>query len=328
MTVTLRPAFEVVTLALSPRRDIERFCQHYLVQGAHHIRVYCDGVPEAVAADSRIELIVCDGTFWAERGGERPFSVEERQRAVFRDAYARCRAEWCLIVDIDELVFGPVGLADYLPELDGSVDCVRFTSAEAVFLATDDADAEFAASGFRLPVHRLFSPLLAQLLYYPNASLYIRGLVGHSRGKQAIRRGIAGIEIGIHDAYVPGDPRFHRHDASRSADFWLAHFDAISFPRWSQKCRQRIAQRDALEMGFKREQQIALYEGCATPAQQRALFNRLYGLKRWQVAALKLLGLFRDRPAQLPIIGNEGAPICREAGSPSTPNPVLHGSLG
>lgn len=328
MTGLPGPAFEVVTLALSPRRDVERFCRHYLAQGASHIRIYCDGGLEWESGDPRIELIACDTAFWSSLGSGRPFSIEERQRTVFRDAYARCDAEWCLIVDIDELVIGPIGLAGYLPGLDASIHCVRFATAEAVFLPGDDTDAEFAASGFRLPARRMVSPLLALLLYSPHGSLFVRGLLGHSRGKQAVRHGIAGIAIGIHDASVPGEPRFNRHDASRSDDFWLAHYDAISFPRWSEKCRQRMARRDALEMGRKRERQITLFEGCATEKQRRTLFEQLYGLKWWQVTVLRLTGLFRHRPAQLEVVQPGASPIRDKDETPPVARPAPHSIRG
>ena len=292
------PVFEVVTLALCPKHHLDRFCGHYIDQGASRVRVFHDGPTDLSFADPRIELTGCDDAFWHRLGIARPFSVEQRQRAVFAHAYAQCRANWCLVVDIDEQVFGPQPLDTYLASIGPEPSCVRFLSAEAVFVPGDDADREFGAGAFRLPAPKYAAPFLSALLYRDLAGLFVRGMLGHARGKQAIRAGLGSIDIGIHDVFE-ASPDFIRFDASSADDFWLAHYDAISFPLWQDKCRQRLERQDALEIGRKRERQLDLFARCAGVEQQRHLFQRLYGLSTWQIAILRRLGLIKEQRVPL-----------------------------
>lgn len=288
------PVFEVVTLALCPKSHLDRFCGHYIDQGASRVRVFHDGLTDLSFADPRIELTSCDDPFWQRLGIARPFSVEARQRAVFAHAYAQCHADWCLVVDVDEQVFGPQPLDSYLASIGPQPSCVRFLTAEAVFAPQDDPDREFGAGAFRLPVPKYAAPFLSALLYRELAGLFVRGMLGHARGKQAIRAGLGPIDIGIHDVFDPSED-FIRFDASTADNFWLAHYDAISFPLWQDKCRQRIERQDALEIGRKRERQLDLFSRCAGVGQQRRLFQRLYGLSNWQIAILRRLGLIKQQ---------------------------------
>ncbi|MBS0477261.1 MAG: hypothetical protein JSR28_19205 [Proteobacteria bacterium] len=286
-------AFEVVALALCPQRDLVRFCDHYLRQGARRVQVFYDAVPDFALSDPRVQLVACDPTFWRGLGLLRPPSVEGRQRAVYRHAYVQCETEWLLVVDVDEFVFGPQPLDALLAGIGPGPDCVRFTSAEAVFAPIDNIEDEFSASAFRLPTTRLASPLLARLLYGAHSGLYVRGLLGHARGKQAVRSGLADVQIDIHDATVPGRD-LDRLDATVAHGFMLAHYDAINFARWSEKCADRLRRGDAREMGRKRERQLALYAACTSKADQVRLFRRLYALDRWQMRVLALAGLLHE----------------------------------
>jgi len=290
-----RPIFEVVVLALCPEEHFRRFCDHYLAQGAVRIRAFHDRAPDYGAHDPRIDFTVCDDTYWSDQGIERPFSIEARQRGVYRQAYAECPARWLLVVDIDEFVFGPVSLDQYLAGLDETPDCVRFTSAEAVYGASDDIHREFGANFLRLPMERHASPLLSRLIYGSLGSLFVRGLLGHSRGKQAVRTGQEALHVDIHDAWRP-DWETTRFDATRHDHFRLAHFDAISFRRWSEKCANRLSQLDAQEMGRKRERQITLFAKCKSQAERERLFRRLYALAPWQTKVLSWLGLLCETP--------------------------------
>ena len=289
------PMFEVVVLALCPQEHFRRFCDHYLAQGAARIRVFHDQAPDYQASDPRIVSTTCDNAFWAQLGIPRPFSVEERQRSVYRAAYAACETPWLLVVDIDEYVFGPTLLDAYLAGMDGDPDCVRFTSAEAIYGPHDDIHREFGASLLRLPMERHLSPILSRVLYGRLGSLFIRGLLGHSRGKQAVRTGLAAMNLDIHDAWLP-DREAIRFDATRHAGFHLAHFDAISFQRWADKCADRLSKLDAREMGHKRERQLALFARCPSQAERERLFRRLYALAPWQKRVLTAMGMLQETP--------------------------------
>ena len=283
-------SFEVIAVALEPRSRLERFARHYLEQGATRVSIYFDGDEEHKFDDPRIAFRKCDAEFWKELGGARPFSVEERQRAIYRWAYPRCDAPWCLIVDLDEYVTGPRKLRSFLADCHERVRSVRFASAEALYAPGQAVDEEFAASCFRLPIGKYLSPLVCRALYGRLAPLYSRGLLGHSRGKQALRTGIERISIGIHDATVDGR-RLGSTGTSRAAGFFLAHYDAVSFKHWAEKCDRRLARGDTLEMGSKRERQLQLYGACADEKARRRLFCRLYALRPWQLFVLECLGL-------------------------------------
>ena len=283
-------SFEVIAVALEPRSRLERFARYYLEQGATRVSIYFDGDEDYGFEDARIAFRKCDGGFWKELGGSRPFSVEARQRAIYRWAYSRCEAPWCLIVDLDEYVMGPRKLRAFLGDCPGQVRSVRFASAEAVYAPGQGIDEEFGASCFRLPIGKYLSPLVCRVLYRGLAPLYSRGLLGHSRGKQASRTGVERISIGIHDATVDGRWLGSTRE-SHAAGFFLAHYDAISFRHWAEKCDRRLARGDTLEMGSKREKQLQLYSACAGEDDRRVLFRRLYALSAWQLFVLRLLGL-------------------------------------
>ncbi|WP_296676972.1 glycosyltransferase family 2 protein [Novosphingobium sp.] len=293
-------------MALCPEDHLRRFCEYYLDQGAARIHVYHDGPPDFATNDPRIAMTICDDAFWQDLDMERPFGVEERQRCVYRQAYARCHATWLLIVDIDEYVFGPAPLDTLLGTVDDKSDCVRFTSAEAVYCASDAVTCEFGASLFRLPMERHFSPLLARLIYGIRGGLFTRGLLGHSRGKQAVRSGNAALVIDIHDAGISASETI-RFDATEHCGFHLAHYDAISFQCWAAKCADRLSRGDAQEMGRKREHQLQLFAACRSEDEREHLFRRLYALSPWQARLLERLGLLVKRPRALEDQG--GRPI-------------------
>ena len=62
--------------------------------------------------------IECDAAFWELAGG-RPAVLEDRQHLVIQAGLARCRSDWLLVVDADELVFGDRALPDFLDAIPG-----------------------------------------------------------------------------------------------------------------------------------------------------------------------------------------------------------------
>lgn len=300
----LSASFDVVVMALCPQDHVQRFCDYYLGQGAGKVTVFHDGPTDMRNDDCRIDLIVCDDEFWSKLDGGRPFSVEGRQRAIYAKAYSECSAPWLLVVDIDEFVVGPTSLALLFESLIGGGDCVRFTSAEAIYSEADDIHRAFGARMFRRPMERHVSPVLSRLVYGSLGSLFTRGLLGHSRGKQAVRTGEPGMSVDIHDAVIAGRPTV-RIDATRTKDFHLAHFDAINFAAWSEKCADRLSKGDAKEMGRKREQQLRLYAGCSSADERESLFRKLYALSPLQETLLDRLGLIsRNAPEFAQAIGS------------------------
>ncbi|MEZ5797433.1 MAG: hypothetical protein R3D63_08210 [Paracoccaceae bacterium] len=118
--------------------------------------------------------------------------------------------------------------------------------------------------------------------------------MGHAIGKQFVRAGVPGLEVGIHSVHVDGVLQEPEVLADyRAGGCFLAHFDAISQPRWQAKWQRRIAARDTLEMGRKRDRQMERFGRAAgkTQAALDRLFARHYVLTPRQYAALKAVGL-------------------------------------
>ena len=172
---------------------------------------------------------------------------------------------------------------------------MRFGSAEAVF-ADDAIDRPFGGEVFRTPLPRYLAPFLSRFVYGLYGKVFIRGLMGHARGKEALRRGLGKVDIDIHHAQIEGRYLDER-DATSLDSFWLAHYDAIDFSQWCEKLSRRLEMRDTLEMGYKREQQIAFFEACRSMDERQNLFRRLYCISPWKRSVLKVLGyLLTDGP--------------------------------
>ncbi|WP_095012493.1 glycosyltransferase family 2 protein [Tsuneonella mangrovi] len=291
----MRGTFEVVAVALEPRERMERFAGYYLSQGASRVSIYFDRDERHDFADPRITFRPCCADFWRDLTGDKPESVELRQRAIYRMAYGQCEADWCLFVDLDEFVSGAMRLDRFFAQVPEESPSVRFETAEAVFGPGDEIAMAYGATHFRTPIARLAAPVLARVLYGPLASHYSRGLLGHSRGKQALRKGLKDPQIGIHDTVITGR-RIGSFALSRAAGLWLAHYDAIDFSHWEDKFARRLARQDAHEMGVKRERQIARFAECSTLRDREDLFRRFYSLNGWQARLLKMLGLLHRDP--------------------------------
>jgi len=289
--------FEVVVVALCERAILESFVQYFRNIGACKIRIFFDGVPSFDFSDPDVDLNVCDATFWADLGLARPDSIEARQRAIYRHAYNACLAPWCLIVDVDEYVFGPTDLSAYLAGIAPRFEAVRFSSAEAVY-SDRNIDQPFGGRIFRKSAPRYLAQILTPIIYGRYGGVFIRGLLGHCRGKEALRAGIGGVDIDIHDAFVGGRP-LTEHDASRRDGVWLAHYDAINFAQWCDKFTRRLARKDAVEMGKKRERQLKLFAQQADEAARRDLFCELYVVSGWKRRVLRALSLLLETGPQL-----------------------------
>lgn len=301
--------YEVVAMALAPERQIAVFVDHYRRKGAARIRVYFDGARDAAPAAASVglqtaELIVCDDAFWGTRGG-RPATVEDRQRAVYADAYASLIADWLLVVDVDEMMFGDADPTAVLDAVPATRETVIFPTVEAVWRRSDDLGREYGAT---LARKAYSGPLFEQLgaLIYPGLGrFFVRGLLAHHMGKHAVRRGLSGVTVCIHESKRGDRPlkaaRARDPDTGQTA--WLLHYDAIGQEAWRAKWDRRLVTGDTAEMGRRRRRQQATYAQARGSGEDAALFGRLYGLSPWQERVLRRLGLLLDiaperRPAR------------------------------
>lgn len=279
----------------SPVSHVERFVGHYKDMGAARIRIFYDR--EEFAGSPDCEIVLCDDTFWKSLKKEKQFSVEDRQRDIYQHAYETAKSDWMLVVDIDELIFGSVALKDYLAKVDTRFPSVRFMPAEAVFRSIDDIERDFGATSFRLPYPSCFSIPMSHVLYPGLGQVFIRGLLGHSRGKYAFRTGYSDVMINIHEATRAGAalPELNASSGRRRDErLFLAHFDAISITQWREKWRRRLLKNDTKEMGAKRDRQMELFRAYDAQGRSEMLFHRLYGIGDLKLRLLKCLGLALD----------------------------------
>jgi hypothetical protein len=290
---------------------VEHFVSYYLALGADSVLVYHDGPADQMArpADPRAEIILCDAAFW-ERLGGKPEGVEDRQSAVYADGLARCGADWVLICDADEFVFGDRPVEQFLDWLPESVDSARLRTAEAVWGPEDSPDRPFGSTWFRTSWSNLqFWKALRRIVYGADTRFFRQGLVGHVAGKQFLRAGRAYDFIGNHYTERDGvNISVWAHELGRGgAGMYLGHFDAIGLGRWRRKWEQRITRETiANRMAGTRNAQmgaIAAALEAGEPA-TRSIFLRLYALSPWQARILAALGyafqrdIFRHAPAE------------------------------
>ena len=299
--------FEVVAMALAHERHIAAFTAHYRAKGAVRIRVYFDGTeaPDPVAVGLSCDnLVICDEAFWAARGG-RPAIVEERQRVVYADAYARLTADWLLVVDIDEMIFGDVDPAAVLGAVPAEREAVIFPTVEAVWRAGDDLTREYGAVLARKSYNGPFPDLFGSLAYPGRGSFFVRGLLAHHMGKHAVRRGLPDIMVCLHESKRDDRPlkAERARDPKTGKTAWLLHHDAINLDAWRAKWDRRLATSDTAEMGRRRRRQQAAYARAREAGEESALFASLYALTQAQERSLRRLGRVLDiaqdpRPTQ------------------------------
>jgi len=181
---------------------------------------------------------------------------------------------------------------------------VRFVSAEAVY-SDRNIDQAFGGRVFRISEPRYVAQILTPMIYGRYGGVFIRGLLGHCRGKEALRTGIARADIDIHDASVDGRPLNARR-AQRRYGFWLAHYDAINFAPSCDKFARRLTRKAVLEMGRKWELQLSLCAERTDEAGRHDPFCDLCMLPLWKRRVRRALGFLLEIGPQLKATGPKG----------------------
>jgi hypothetical protein len=301
--------FSVVAMMRETPDVVRRFVEYYRRLGAAQIYIYHNGPAEEFPAVAGADVTICTPEFWARRFvGPVTDSLDERQRICYRDCYARCGGDWLLVVDADEFVFGDRALAPLLARVPARVEAISFPTAEAVFGPGDRIEDAFGCSHFRVGWRReRWWRLLAPLIYGRAAAMMNGGVMGHSVGKHMLRTGLDVTSIGGHRSQR-GDTVIGTPAAAAMPEFsgfYLAHFDALSLPRWEAKWRYRI---DRVVVAphmspARRRQMEAIAQALAT-GRSAALFRRFYALGPVQFrlltfggTAFRRSGLFEDAAA-------------------------------
>jgi hypothetical protein len=294
------PSFMVVAMMREEPSIIMRFIEFYLRSGAEQILIYFDGIlsdrGNVLKPDQhKVQIIECTSEFWRTNCNGRPDSLEGAQIIIYSIAHSRCRCDWLLIVDSDEFVAGPRSIRSLLSSVPDGIDSIRIRTAEAIWGPGDDVSVEFGSSYFRTALPRRGAELLSRILYGKYAPLFRFGMLGHTAGKHFLRRKARVDQIGIHLSRLRGQSiGVWAHELSpNNLQYVVAHFDAISFDRWCEKWRRRIASETIAEdMASQRIAQMKLIKGTSASGEDWLwkMFRILNSISRWQYVILVLLG--------------------------------------
>lgn len=288
-------SFSVVAMVLETEDVLRAFASYYARRGAARIALFYDApeCPFDLSDIPNTELVALDDAFWQ---GDRPADLTARQAAVFSRAYTTVPGDWVIIVDADEYMDTDLPLAEFLDRLDPGVIAARAPPSEAVYGPGDDPHRLLGATHFRRRMpDALWARVLSRLLYGAGSrGLFRRGLLGHQLGKQMVRTGVPGLEIGNHVTRQGGEVVTREVGGAR-----LLHHDAAHFPRWKEKWGHRVSGATlAGAMAPARRRQFEAIQAAFAEGEDALLrlYLRYYGLTSWQYRTLAALGLAFRRP--------------------------------
>ncbi len=293
-----RGTFSIVSLIKEDAALVKTFVRYYLSEGADSMTIYFDGpstVPKE-ALPANVELI--------EVGPKDKMAIptgDAGHRSAFQGVlhlkeHARTKADWMLAVDADEYVTTGTGmrLDAFFAALPADLEAVRFPVAEAVWTGGEDTTRPFTNTWFRAPLGRWQTALLTPFLYGRRTRLYRRGLIGHCAGKSAVRTSVPVDKIGCHHGERGGRVLGRWAGEDGIAPALVAHFDAISFIRWTEKFGHRIEGRISMRgIGKSRARQVHAAARAIADGRPQPLFRAMYGLNAFQLVVLRALGKAR-----------------------------------
>lgn len=293
--------FSVAMLAREEPGVLLRSLSHFRALGAERIFLFHDGaMPDNTDVSEfgpDVDLEVLTEDFWIDKLGPLPHDFQDKQRAAYRKAIDRNQSDWLFLCDADEMIINHRDLYDVLLSVPTEVESLSIPTAEAFWAETNcgEIDDAFSCRFFRRPLGPLAWRVQRRFLYPRTWHLMQANLLGHAAGKQFLRRGAVFSHLTSHVAFRGNELITQGIEKVTGPDVGLelAHFDAISFPRWLEKFRRRITgdviqgrtparkkQRDALS--------VVLRGTCSWEGQARALFSDLYTLNSVRYEILQL----------------------------------------
>lgn len=194
------PRWGVVCTSNAPLLDVGRFVAHHLDLGCKRIYLFLD-VPDPdvtllLQDNPRVHVTVCDDSYWAALGKERPDAHQLRQsfNATHALKDAQGDVDWLGHIDVDEFILCQTRLSTQLKKVGDDMAGVRLIPAEALSVPTP---------GY-MPTHfkkRVTGAGAAQALNdaYPTFGSYLRGgFLSHVAGKVFVRTGLDDARLKIH----------------------------------------------------------------------------------------------------------------------------------
>jgi hypothetical protein len=332
----------LVTTVREPTEKVVRFVNYHLNVGVDHVHVFLDDPADPFAAvprDPRVAVTRCDGAHWERarrelehgvlqglrhcRGGryletlrqlrDRELGVTARQYLNASLALAEARStglDWLFHVDGDELIHAPAGLKSELAGVPASVECVVFSTLEAVPEGDVRSDGFSEVTLFRslsrftLPSSPRVNRLVSRAWEACHATLgrlagcgraFFQGgyFRGHAYGKIALRTASPAAGFMLHNAVSPRPLRVCRARGGR-----ILHYDCVTFEDWAEKWKRRYVgtvarphrrRRDRMEQGDR----FIRYHAEGNEPGMRALYTRLYFIPPREQRRLCRLGLLR-----------------------------------
>lgn len=292
--------WDVVTTAREPAPLVAAFVAHHLALGASRIHLYLDAPdPEIEALLSpirEVRMTVADARFHRHAyGGRRSPRLNRRQRLNAQHAYRRSAADWLLHLDVDEFVID-TDLAATLADLPPEIGWLRLRNGERAYL-TGVRPVGLFDGVMLLPADNAGLPRwMRRGLFSRDGGLRPEGLLGHARGKSAVRCGQP-LSMGVHSPRIKSDLR-----EAVSDRVTLCHFDGLTPAHWQEKLlRYARADGHATQVGAAgaphRVLQLRAFDALGGDTQAaRAMHERLRCLSDGQHRLRRARGLVQDIP--------------------------------
>jgi hypothetical protein len=244
--VTFEPgSFGTITTCRENPEQVREFVNYYLNLGAAAMVIYFDD-PQDPAMDlfreePRVICRPCDDSHWLRLLGRPPRTFTERQVKNIEDGTSILRERgvaWIATIDVDELLYAPVPVANILSNVDGRIDIVLAKPLEAIHHEDMREGLQFRSSWFREYTPEL-SPEQKAVAerHMPGVTEFgTCGCLGHRDGKSFFRS-TAHVE-----SYGPHLPRnkLKYLEKMTAADIALLHFDAITRETWERRWIARV----------------------------------------------------------------------------------------
>lgn len=236
-------SWSVVTTCSEPLMLLEGFVAHHLSLGAERVFLFFDDEFDttqlSLGVVPGVEVINCNGSYWAMRKNGKPH--DHRRRQTYNAEFAArklCRSDWIIHIDADEFLYPLAGksIADLLTTIPDCIDAARVLPAERMFV-DEYVDGQMTFDGvFKLKPKR--GQPLGEKLYGNLGHLFPNGFQGHEVGKSFKRVSNLDARFSIHFVRKDGEniPE-HKFPQSEAV---LLHFFPASYEDWKSKYARRI----------------------------------------------------------------------------------------